>query len=80
MNRTSSTYKLILCSEDLVRIPVIVGEDLILSARGSIERAKIRGDRGHPCCVPLVMGKWYEKKTVVKTEADGQVYKEHIAS
>lgn len=30
---------------------------LIAQARGSIARAKSRGERGQPCLVPLVRGK-----------------------
>lgn len=36
--------------------PVMLGYDLIISARGSIRRLNMEGKRGHPCLVPLVKG------------------------
>lgn len=49
------------------------------SARGSIKRANINGDRGHPCLVPFVIENVREKKPEVKTLAEGLEYNEETA-
>lgn len=38
-------------------MPKMLGLDRTLSASGSISRLKMRGDRGHPCLVPLEIEK-----------------------
>lgn len=60
--------------------PVMSGDCLIVSARGSIARAKMRGESGQPCLVPFDIGNCLEKNPEEKTVAEGQVYKERIAS
>lgn len=77
---TSSANKLILWSVPLWGITVISGSDLILDAKGSISRAKISGERGHPCCVPLVILKGVERVPPVSTIADGLEYKDRITA
>lgn len=78
--KMSSAYKLILGSVLWNLRPDSPGKLRIVPARGSIRRAKIYGERGQPCLVPLVMGKEWEKKPEVKTVVEGEVYSEVIAS
>lgn len=70
ITRISSAYRLILCSVPRVFRPDNLEELRIVSASGSIRIAKIIGDRGQPCLVPLVMGKKREKNPEVETLAD----------
>lgn len=53
--------------------------DLIFLARGSIRRANIKGDNGHPGLVPLAMLKLSENMPSVKTIAEGLVYSAKMA-
>ncbi|MEE6519111.1 hypothetical protein FKM82_030589 [Ascaphus truei] len=50
---TSSAYRATLCGCSPICIPVMFGLRRICAARGSIHKAKSRGDRGQPCLVPL---------------------------
>lgn len=47
-------------------------------ARGSIARAKRRGERGQPCLVPLSMEKGSERNPIYETYAFGLWYREEI--
>lgn len=60
-------------------MPLIKRFILIDSARGSIVMAKMRGDRGQPCHVPLVMEKGSDNIPLARTLADGVVYRALIA-
>lgn len=80
MISTSATYKRILCSLSSTLIHNVLGEILVVSAEGLIIGTKIHGDNGHPCLVPLDIGKGLEKKPEVNTETDGQVYNALMAS
>lgn len=60
-------------------MPFMSGCDCIFSAKGSIERANIKGDNGQPCLVPLVIWKLLENMPSVNTIADGLVYNANIA-
>lgn len=53
-------------------MPWIATFDLIFSAKAFMTRAKINGDRGHPCLVPFVIWKFLENMPSVKTYADGK--------
>lgn len=50
---TSSANRLLLCSLDPIQKPNRLALDLMCSAKGSIKRLKMSGDRGHPCLVPF---------------------------
>lgn len=80
MIRILSAYRIILWSSFLTLIPVISDEFLMSSARSSMERANMSGDKGHPRLVPLVMENVLEKKPDVNTEAEGEVYNELITT
>ena len=45
------------------------------TARGSVAILNNRGDKGHPCLVPLKIGKWSNIRLLVHTEACGLEYK-----
>lgn len=76
---TSSANRLILWSCVLMGNLDIWVFILICSAKGSISRLKIRGDRGHPCLVSLVIWKGEERILGVYTRTDGVVYRAMIA-
>lgn len=59
--------------------PVICGCDLIGIARGSINKLKIRGDRGYPCLVPLEIEKGEASIPDKYTLADGLAYRAMMA-
>lgn len=48
------------------------GCDLTASAKGSITRSKISGDRGQPCLVPLEILNGLDKIPLAKTFAEGR--------
>lgn len=48
-------------------IPDICGSERIFSARGSMIRLNIVGERGHPCLVPLEITNFLERRPEVKT-------------
>lgn len=52
-------------------MPVILVLDLIGSARGSITRLKIKGDKGHPYLVPFVVWNGVERRLEVYILAEG---------
>lgn len=52
--------------------PVILGWDLIVSARGSISRLNIEGEKGQPCLVPLQMENALDRTFDVYTCAHGE--------
>ncbi|KAG9461411.1 hypothetical protein GDO78_016946 [Eleutherodactylus coqui] len=70
-SRTSSANKLILCCLSPAGIPLMFAFNLIASARGSIIRVKSKGDNGHPCRVPFVILKGFEKVPSTRTPAEG---------
>lgn len=59
--RILSAYRLILCSSSWNLRPEISGDFRIISAKGSIERVKIREKRGNPCLVPFDIENCLEK-------------------
>lgn len=76
---TSSAYRPILCSTPPISIPKIVDVDLMACARGSITMAKIKGESGHPCLVPLAMLNGVDVIPDVQTRALGEEYRFSIA-
>ena len=56
---TSSAYRLILCVNLLVRMPVMLFW-YIAAASGSMKSANSEGEGGHPCLVPLWSVKFCE--------------------
>ncbi|MEE6511597.1 hypothetical protein FKM82_018226 [Ascaphus truei] len=68
---TSSAYSATLCACSPTSIPAISGHNLIWAARGSIQRATNKGDKGHPCLVPLRMLNTSEGKPWCRTLAVG---------
>ena len=60
--RASSANRQILWEVEATSNPLTSGLDLIKAAKGSIAKANIKGDRGHPCLVPLPIGKVSERK------------------
>lgn len=75
----SSANRFMLCDLPCMEKPKIFGCVLILSARGSISRLKIEGERGQPCLVPFDMLKVSDSKLDVKTCAQGEEYNARIA-
>lgn len=73
-NIASSANKLIVCMLEPNWKPLIEVCDLMASAKGSIIRLKIVGDRGHPWRVPLFMLKGEDRKPGEYTCAKGQEY------
>lgn len=70
----SSANKPNLCTSWPMVIPLISGEERIYSAKGSIARENISGDKGQPCLVPLVKEKFLDSIPVEKMFAVGWVY------
>lgn len=70
----SSANKPNLCTSWPMVIPLISGEERIYSAKGSIGRENISGDKGQPCLVPLVKEKFLDSIPVEKMFAVGWVY------
>lgn len=52
-------------------VPEISGFKRMVFKKGSKTRRKRRGERGHPCLVPLVMGKGSERTPLSLIWADG---------
>lgn len=73
---SSSANKEMVCYSPRGAIPVIP----IFSASRSINNAKIKWDRGHPCLVPLVMENCSENSPSAKKCATRLKYKDDIAS
>ncbi|KAG9463502.1 hypothetical protein GDO78_021608 [Eleutherodactylus coqui] len=76
---TSSAYNPILCSCEATLIPWIFWLALTVSANGSMIRANIRGDKGHPCLVPLEIANGEERHPEERTLADGAEYRDKMA-
>ncbi len=72
--RRSSAYNESLCMCPPLLIPVTVLSYLSETAKGSMATSKSRGDRGHPCLVPLNKEKYFDILLLVLTAACGQVY------
>lgn len=75
----SSANKLILCLCGSMLIPVILLLDLICSAKGSITKLKIKGEKGHHCLVPFVIWNGVERWLDVYTRAESLVYRASMA-
>lgn len=76
---TSSANRLMVSMLEPNWKPGIKGCVLIASARGSIIRLKMVGERGHPCLVPFEMLKGVDRKPAEYTCADGHEYRARIA-
>lgn len=76
---TSSAKRLILCSFPSIWNPEIGLDVLMGSARGSMARSKIIGDRGQPCLLPLVIWNVDEIISATYTLAEGVVYRAMMA-
>lgn len=57
-----------------IEIPCMSGFNLIVDRKGSREKANNRGDKGHPCLVPFVIGKGLDKTPFAFTCAVGVEY------
>lgn len=71
--------RLILCWDPAFSNPFMPVCDLIASARGSIIRKKVNGERGQRCLVLLVTMKGLDSTPLARTFADGVVYRALIA-
>ncbi len=74
-NKVSSAHREIEWTEEPNWIGVICLHCLMNCAMGSIDRLNIRGERGHPCLVPLQILKISEVYPLVDTLAIGLVYR-----
>lgn len=52
----------------------MVGFNRMWHKKGSKESAKRRGDKGHPCLVPLAIGNGFDRTPLALTLADGVSY------
>ncbi len=67
----SSAYKETLFSIPILSMPFMDCRDLSIIERGSIANANRRGLQGHPCLLPLSIGKNCELTLFVITETLG---------
>ncbi len=67
----SSAYKETLCSIPILSMPFMDCRDLSIIESGYFANAKRRGFKGHPCLVPLSIGKNCERTLFVITETLG---------
>lgn len=67
VNILSSANRDIECWNFCEDQPLMSGCDPIFSANGSISRAKMSRDRGHPCLIPFVILTFLENISSVKT-------------
>lgn len=76
---TSSTYSPSLWVVSPICSPDILEWALMAAVRGSITRANINGERGHPCRVPFEIVKGSEVISDIHTLADWCEYRASIA-
>ncbi len=74
ISKISSAYRNILCSCWPAITPLIFGLLRIAIANGSKTNAKMRGERGHPCLVPLCNSNRDDTMPLHNTDAWGPVY------
>lgn len=78
--RTWSEYNPMVFSTSFAREPQLCKSDGIDSAKGSIIRTNIMGDKGQPCLVPFVILNNWDRTPDVKTLVAGLEYRAPIAS
>lgn len=66
---TSSAYNTSLCGIPVISTPSVSSFLLILTASGSIHKAKIKGESGSPCLVPLLSSKGLDSILLILTWA-----------
>lgn len=72
--------KLILYGESPITGPWIESTDLIPSTKVSIANANIRGERRHPCLVPLLISKLEDRHPLINTLVEGEKYRARTES